>query len=663
MRLGIDTGGCFTDAVLIDADGSLFACGKAETRHGELERSIIEAASPLLDRLADPGRLSLVGLSTTLATNAIVEGRGSHALLILVGFGPELLSRAGLRKALAGDPVLYLPGGHDACGRPRAPLDVDAALAEVARLRERVEAVAIVGAFAVRNPSHEIELRNRIRESFGLPVTCSHELSAELDAARRALTTLFNARLVPPIGALMEAAEGFLRQRGVRAPLMIVRGDGGLMLAETARERPVETVLSGPAASAIGARWLAPFEDALVADMGGTTTDILLIERGRPRISPHGARIGSYRTMIRAVEVETVALGGDSAVRREKRGLRLGPERRIPLSHLARRQPAILDELKRQAAAPSREHDAQFAVAVAPPSRFGRGERHLWELLEGKAVAVERIAERPQLAAALSRLEKRGAVRRAGFTPTDAAHVLGHLQTGSLEAARLGALLEARRTVAEGGGGDEPVELFARQVFEACEEAFARALVGSTLRWMGERPAWLDAALEGSTLPRALHPSPAPPDPNLLELRARLMRPVIGAGAPAPLFFPRPAGHLDALLLIPEAHAVCNAIGAVVGEVVWRTTITVTRGEKGAYHVHGEGEPRTCRSLEEALRLAEGMAREQAMRRARQAGAEEVSVRLERQRIEPAVGGSKDPMVLEVRVTAVATGRPSVAGD
>ncbi len=661
LRLGIDTGGTYTDAVLLDERDRLVAWAKVETTHADLLRGITEAAEGVLATLDPDATIDFVGLSTTLATNAVVEGRGGRAALVLIGLDRDLLRRARLGEILGGDPLLVLPGGHDARGRASEEPDPAEIAPLIDPLAGRVEAVAVVGRFAVRNPAHERLVAGILRRRLGLPVTCSHELSGALDAARRAVTTLLNARLLPEIRRLLDAVRAYLRRRGIGAPLLVVRGDGALMRVETALQRPVETILSGPAASTVGAARLVGLSEAVIADMGGTTTDITVLEKGRPRLSARGARIAGFETMVQAIDLETVPLGGDSEVRRRPDGrLVIGPRRRIPLAALGGRHPQAIEVLRSQLGSRPREFDGLFGVREGRWSPGGREEARLSSLLERGPLPLAEIFDRHGLRSCFEGLAKRGRVRVAGFTPSDAAHVLGRQQTGSVEAARLGAALEARRPVGGGTPAVQPVELFARRVFELCEQATAGAVAAAALRGMEEEPDWLAAADPEGILGRALNPAIPPPARNLLEMRFRLMRPLVAVGAPAPLFFPRPAVYLDTALLVPEAHAVCNAIGAVVGEVVRRVTITVGRDPEGTFLVHTADAPQPADSLEAALEMAEAEARNRARSLLREEGARDVAVTLEREIDRATVAGGEE-IVLEARITAIARGRPSPA--
>ncbi|MEZ5751585.1 MAG: hydantoinase/oxoprolinase N-terminal domain-containing protein [Paracoccaceae bacterium] len=291
--LGVDTGGTYTDAVLLDdTTQTILARAKALTSRPDLSVGIGGAIDAVLAERGDDAarQIAIVSLSTTLATNALVEGQGARAALVLIGFDAGDKRRAGLSDALADSPLIELAGGHNHAGGEARPFDADALAQALDALPDGIGAIAVAAAFATRNPAHEIEARTVIRARTGLPVTCSHELSAGLNGPKRALTALLNARLVPMIDRLVGACESHLARRDINAPLMVVRGDGALVSAALVRERPIETILSGPAASIAGAAWLTGVKDALVSDIGGTTTDVCLLADGRPAIDPDGAR-------------------------------------------------------------------------------------------------------------------------------------------------------------------------------------------------------------------------------------------------------------------------------------------------------------------------------------------------------------------------------------
>ncbi|WP_052121441.1 hydantoinase/oxoprolinase N-terminal domain-containing protein [Inquilinus limosus] len=239
LSLGIDTGGTFTDAVLFDPDRGVVAAAKRLTTKHDLALGIGAAIDAVLQQ--HPAEIGFVGLSTTLATNAVVEGQGNPACLILIGYPEAALDRAGLRAAIGGDPVAAVAGGHRPTGEEQAPLDLEAVRAAILQHAPAVTAFAVAGYFAVRNPAHELAVRDLVRDLTGRPVTCGHELTSGLDAPRRALTALLNARLIPLTASLIRAVRGRLDARGIAAPLMVVKGDGSLIadrFALARRSRP-----------------------------------------------------------------------------------------------------------------------------------------------------------------------------------------------------------------------------------------------------------------------------------------------------------------------------------------------------------------------------------------------------------------------------------------
>ncbi|MFN3765001.1 MAG: hydantoinase/oxoprolinase N-terminal domain-containing protein, partial [Aliihoeflea sp.] len=433
LYLGFDTGGTYTDAVLFCEERGVVAKAKALTTRHDLAVGIGEAADRVIALAGiEPGAIRLVSMSTTLATNALVEGQGGRVGLVMIGFSQTDLDKDGLRTALGSDPVIFLPGGHDVHGN-ETKLDLSAleeALPDMA-----VSGFAVCGYFSTRNPKHEILAGELIRERTSLPVTSSHELSSKLGGPRRALTTLLNARLIVMIDRLIAATEGFLEARRIDAPLMVVRGDGALVSARFARQRPIETILSGPAASIVGARHLTGLDDAVVSDIGGTTTDIAILDKGVPRLDPDGATVGGFRTMVEAVAMRTFGLGGDSEVTISDGGLDpailLGPRRLVPLSLAAHQYgAAIAETLERQlrAANPGRM-DGRFAVRTGVPEQLAAGlstaEARLYEKVTALPLALDQLLTSTAQVATLQRLVARGLVHLCGFTPSDAAHVLG----------------------------------------------------------------------------------------------------------------------------------------------------------------------------------------------------------------------------------------------
>jgi N-methylhydantoinase A/oxoprolinase/acetone carboxylase beta subunit len=667
--LGFDTGGTFTDAVALSGERRIVATAKALTTPWDLSLGLGEALRAVLAALppgAEREQVALVSVSTTLATNAVVENRFSPVCIVLVGFDERMVERSGLGRA-AGGVVVRVRGGHDATGEESEPLDEAAVEAAVREHAARVEAFAVAAMFSVRNPAHEERVRELIRAACARPVTCSHELSSHLDAPRRALTAALNARLTPQIARLLEALRAVLEQERIAAPVMMARGDGTLMRAEVALEYPVETVLSGPAASVVGAGFLTGLEDLAVADMGGTTTDVAIVAGGRPVVCADGAVIGGWRTMVEAIEVHTCGLGGDSEVQfdRDVR-LTVGPRKAMPLSLLAERFPAVLPELRQLASAERLPAQAgRFAFrnpGREPAADLDRLERRVWE---GLAAAPRRLGDVARTAPgveAVRRLVDRGLATLAGFTPSDAMHVLGRQHGWNLEAAQLGAAILAveernARARREAGSAREICE----RTYEHVVREAGRALLASALaRDPGveaKHGHWgpLGVLIEDVIAGRRFS--------QLVEARLRLATPLVAVGAPVGAYYPEVARRLGAQLLVPERAEVCNAIGAVVAQVSETCDVLVNQPMFRVFRVHDPAGIRDYPEAPPAIEDARRVSRELALAAARRAGACEPQVEtsvLERRARGGA--GAEGDYLAEATVRSVATGRPTTRG-
>jgi N-methylhydantoinase A/oxoprolinase/acetone carboxylase beta subunit len=658
--LGIDTGGTYTDAVLFSPEDGVKARAKALTTRHDLSEGIRGAVENVLTETGtDPSSIRLASLSTTLATNALVEGQGGRVGLIMIGFGPEDLERDGLKTALGTDPVVFLPGGHNVHGH-EMPLDLTNLELRIDALGNSVTAFAVAGYFAVRNPAHELKVREFLRERTHLPVTCSHELSSKLGGPRRALTTLLNARLVSMIDRLIGSSEDFLKAHGVLAPLMVVRGDGALISAAEARLRPIETILSGPAASLVGARFLTGLDNAVVSDIGGTTTDVAILDQGRPRLDEEGAVVGGYRTMVQAVAMRTYGLGGDSEVHVNTRGLQgmltLGPRRILPLSLVAHLHgDAIIEALDRQLkAVHAGRHDGRFAIRSGLPDRFASGlsaaDDALYQKVSTKPIALNDLLGSSMQKASLDRLVSRGLVHISGVTPSDAMHVLGRQGQWNGQAARLGLELGAR--VRDGSG--KPIAGSAEEFAEKIEDRMTRQSAEVILQ-----AALSEDGVEG------VNPAHSVPveralarKPGVVRFLLSLDRPLIGLGASAHVYYPDIAEMLNAQSVIPSDAGVANAIGAVAGEISQTVMVTVTSPEEGVFILSGGGDTERMVGETQTFDLARARAKGAAIEMAIASGADEPVVRLIEEIDAPEIEGSRK--LVEARFIATASGRPKI---
>jgi N-methylhydantoinase A/oxoprolinase/acetone carboxylase beta subunit len=661
LYLGIDTGGTFTDAVLYAPSKGVIAKAKSLTTRHDLAIGISGAIGGLFEGGAiDPRHIGFVSLSTTLATNALVEGQGTPAALVMIGFSNSDVQRGGLDTALSASPYVLCEGGHDGHGRAK-PLD----LAPLEAFLDTPEGkaahgFAVASVFAVRNPAHELAARDMIIARTAKPVTLSHELSARLNGPKRALTTLLNARLIPMISGLIAAVERTLESRNISAPLMVVRGDGSLVTAAFASARPVETILSGPAASVLGATAMTGLKRALVSDIGGTTTDVAVLDDGLPRIDPDGALVGGHRTMVEAVAMRTFGLGGDSEVGYDERALTtrltLGPRRLIPVSLLAAEHgPAIGNVLESQLsqAVPPR-HAGRFARAVVNGLSVAAlgpaAEKLMMELGHGPK-PVEVLAQVATSLAALERLVSGGFVQLSGFTPSDAAHVIGVQSLWNRKAAEMAAELFARRKTARGNAistdgialSSAILALVTRRSAEAIlETAFAEdgldaeALVASPL---------VQRAIDGIDGVATVSIAPD--------------RPVIGLGASAGLHYARLPEYLGVACDCPVHADVANALGAVVGPVRLSALVTITAPAADRFRITGGPDASDHTTLETALAAARTLARNMAAQKADAAGAAAPDIVLSENINSVMVEGLE--IFVEATIKATATSRPRTA--
>ena len=659
ISLGIDTGGTYTDAVLIKDDTDILARAKALTTRQDLAIGVGAAVRMVLSEASiDASVISLASLSTTLATNALVEGQGGRVALIYVGFSASDLKAHGLLDALKGDPVCVLEGGHLHDGLEASQLDEGTLIAFLQKHKDDVSSFAVAAQFATRNPAHENRTIDLVRQITAKPVSASHQLSAKLGGPKRALTALLNARLVGMIDALIGRAETVLREIGISAPMMVVRGDGALMSSGQARHRPIETILSGPAASIVGARWLTGITHALVSDIGGTTTDVAILKDGRPVIDPDGARVGPYRTMVEAVAMRTTGLGGDSEVHFVSEGLSggvtLGPRRLVPVALMAAEAPDIIMpalEAQRRTTTPG-EFDGRFVRAVRGINIDGLMPRDVafLERIGDQAHLLGSILRTRMEQSALKRLVERGLVQVAGVTPSDAAHVLGYSDVWNSDAARMALQLFGRRRTGAGEVLARDPEKMAQIIVDQLTHQTGIALLQAALA--EER---LDENLASHVLMQIVLGNHS----AILRINTGLNIPVVGLGASAQSYYPAVGKCMGCEMILPLDGGVANAIGAVVGRIIMRRSGTITTPSEGRYRVHLESGPEDFIEKVVAFQRLEDGLRAAATKAALVAGANDIEVAIDRD-IKTAQVEAREIFV-EATITVEASGRPRIA--
>jgi len=654
LGLGIDAGGTCTDAVLFDfRREEVVEKAKARTTPWDLRVGIDEA----LDRL-DAERLrraDLVAISTTLATNAIVEGRGQKVgLLIMPPYG--LFDPADI----AHRPIAILDARMEIDGTEIAPVSAEQVRGIARDLIENhgVGAFAVAGYASHNNPSHEIRVRDILRGETRLPVTCGHEVSEGLNYRIRAATAALNARIIPCLEDLLENVQASLARRRIDAPQTVVKSDGSLIGVAAARQRPIETILSGPAASVAGGGYLAGARDAMVVDIGGTTTDTATIEGGLVRTCEEGASIGGWRTHVRALDMRTLGLGGDSQIVREKGRVHIGPRRVAPVSWLLARRPEAaeaLDWIERHADDFSTStRGADLLAANGRPHRpaLGEAEARIVELLSQRPHSLDELARRMGCAAwqflPLGRLEARCLIQPCGLTPTDLLHVAGRIELWDVDAAR------------------RLCGLFAR-LSGTRREDFAERVLRQAVRKLAVE--LIKKQLDGRIDPDEIDRSPAAMAliDNSLDggsdgwrVRVSLGRPIVGIGAPVHCFLPQAAELLGTEAVIPPHADVASAVGAVTSSVSVQKQVRIAPNDRGGYAVHGLPDAPAFESFQEAHEFAVAQLRRVVRELARRAGTSESTVEIAlRDRVASVSDGGR--IFVGRTLTARLTGPPDLA--
>lgn len=657
--IGVDTGGTYTDAAIIEASShQVIATSKAVTTKGDLSVGVKEAIELALSKLPNtlhPEQINLLSVSTTLATNAVVEGHGSAVGVVLIGFDADMIHRTGIDKAFPGVVIIAVAGGHDHSGYAQEPLDLESLQTQVLAVSPKVDAFAIASRFAVRNAEHEIQARDFIIELTGKPVTLSTELSSSLDAPRRALTATLNARLISRVSHLIEAVSRAMQQLSIQCPLMIVKGDGTLALAETVVKRPIETVLSGPAASLVGAKWLSGLDSFLMSDMGGTTTDLGVLIDGKPKVTEEGADVGGWRTMVRAVDIKTVGLGGDSEVHIATHGgISVGPQRAVPIALLAHRYPETvqllqvdLDDVDRGGSMHGKFVLLPFgSSSTVSVSTYDMTEREAQVLAKIKAYpqALRKIADSLPAQKAVASLRKKGLIQLASFTPSDAAHVLQLQANWNSQAAMMAALLLVRFKEMR-MPTPEMAETFSRAVWSETVRVSAHLILDTA--WgiaLGNNPV-AQAVCKGQT------------QVGLVEFKMSPTVPVVAVGGPVKVYYEEVAQRLQAQMVFAENCDVANAVGAATGVVAQQVQVVINGDGSGVFTLLSTVGTQQFLDPHEALDAAQQLAKEHAIANVLKMGAEqpEVKISVTKKLLPRAVS---DTGLLEAVIVAEAVGRP-----
>jgi N-methylhydantoinase A/oxoprolinase/acetone carboxylase beta subunit len=634
LVLGIDTGGTYTDGVLLEYHSrQVIASHKSLTTKRDFSIGI-ERVIEGID-IQNPSEIRMVSVSTTLATNAIAEGKGKRVALILIGYDPELIASFGMESRFATPDYYYFRGGHDLHGRQQAELDLSGILAKVNQIKDDTDAIAVSSYFSPLNPEHENRVYEAISSVCDLPVVMGHQLSTKLGSVERATTAALNASLLTVLQDFIIAVRRAMERRGIEAPLMVVRGDGTLMSDEFAARTPVETIHSGPAASSIGGRFLSGLEDALVVDIGGTTTDFALINQGQVDISEEGAIVADYKTAVKAANLLSIGLGGDSHIRiNRQKSISIGPQRVVPLSYLADQHTQVHNRLKvigKRIWAQSGSDWIEFWFLIRDPKdeRIALGEngKRLIKLLQSGPQPVPEILQALNLLHAaqlgVEDLLRQEIIGRAGLTPTDLLHIEGRYSPWNVEAAEIAREVVCRQLLLN-------PEEFNQIIWARMTETIMSAVVSFLINKRVSDFHQLENDLGAWFFRNSLYQ-----DHPQLETLIRLRQPIIGIGAPADIFLRQVAEKFHTELILPRHYQVANAVGAIAGSVMVTEEILVYPHLTGdgmdviGYYVQASQERMEYENLAEALKYSRKLSREKAFSAALRSGADSPHVRID----------------------------------
>lgn len=565
--IGIDTGGTYTDGVAVDmATDTLIAKAKVKTTHQDLSIGI-EKCIESLDIMPLADSVFTVCLSTTLATNYVVEGKTARTGLITMD---------GYR--MAEFPKVYrnvdVCGSVDYAGNVLADIEEEQIRTTLKEMQGEIDALVISGYLCVRNPKLELKIKKLAMEYLDVPIICAHELSMSLGFMERTATAVLNAQLLPVIKDLISKTRKALKRNGIEAQLMIIKGDGTMMEEEEALQRPVETILSGPAASINGGAFLSGENDALFVDMGGTTTDIAYMKEGNVEITDDGAMINGWRTKVKAADVHTFGLGGDSRLNLFSDELEFGPLKAMPICYAAHVYGAYRYELY---------HDwkkdifiSGFHPAEGLILNTGELEQSKQDLLAWKVISL--LQDGPHTIAyiashldykerilGIGALLKKGVVRVISLTPTDLMHITGDFQEWDTEAAELFlSILATEKGIRQKDLLDELIENFLDQL--------AMAIIKSSVEFEG----MYHKEIEHDWVKRLFSHKR-----DGSRFCFVLNKNIIALGAPAKCWITRLEKRLNTKVIVPNEYEVANAVGVAKGEIKVKCQMLIRHDASG----------------------------------------------------------------------------------
>ena len=624
IGIGIDTGGTYTDAVVYDFNSNKVLCSsKALTTHEKLEKGIINALSLLEDKYFP--EVEIVALSTTLATNACVENKGGRAKLLFFGVDKKVFDMVGINYGLTNKNDVHLcHNSSDFNGNKAQEPDWDKLFLELDEWLQDAQGLGIVEVFAMNNGAMlEKAAKLQVQERYDIPVVCGHELFYELNSIQRGSSTLLNAKLIPTIQQFLESIKTALFKMNINAPIAVVRSDSTKMSEQYSKMKPVETILSGPASSVTGGINITNEKNCLIIDMGGTTTDISIVKNGIPLKADSGVKIGSWKTFVHGVYIDTFGLGGDSAIRVEHGKIIQLPQRMI-LMCCASRWQQINQELEKLADSKKYHSHPLYEFLylqkkITNRSSYSKEELELCDLVENEPVLLEKAAtaiNRDIYTINTKRLEAEGIIIRIGLTPTDIMHVKKDFCAFD-ELAPTIAVRYLLSCILEETGIEYSEEEFCDMVYDTIKlklyENIVRILL--TDKYPDNFKNGMDEQL--INLIRASYNDNTDKD---LPIRFRTEMSLVGIGAPTHIFLPDVAKALGTRCVIPQDAKVANAIGAVVSNVRSTYQVEIRSEYDGSFIVFTPSGRHALTDFDKAVEFAKQEASNEALKDARAKG-------------------------------------------
>lgn len=613
IGIGIDTGGTCTDAVAYDLENhTLLASAKSLTTKLDLSIGILESLRKLPKELVKEAQS--ISLSTTLATNACVENKGSKARLFIYGGEEDYIFRLGAKSGeFKPEDFICIDTKTTYEGRIRQMPDWDK-ISELLEGCKDCEAIATVEIYCKQTAAKlEKKTKELAMNKLQVPVVCGYELFDNLDFIRRGNNALLNAKLVPVIDKFLKAIDESLEVDEILVKPAIVRSDGTLMSREFAKYHPVETLLCGPVASVMGAKELVQADEAIVLDMGGTTTDIAFIKKGQPLHAKDGIQIGNWRTFVKGLYVETFGLGGDSAVCYNSEGMYLDERRVVPTCIIASEYPFILEELeelhKMQKGYTRPLHEYYILQKdISGIDGYNEEEQKICEILKDGPKSMKSLADElkiPVYNLNTENLERNGILMRSGLTPTDIMHIKGDYTAYDAKASFYAASFVARSL------GMTPEEL-GDCVYNAVKKKMYCSLAAILLKQQFKEFTKNGISSQVSYLIEESWDQYVKNPTGAFDVGIHLQVPTtfIGLGGPIGIFLEDVATAFGATAIVPKHASVANAIGAVISNVSFEVEVLIhldypIEGGDITYIVYSRGDSVSFETLEEAREYAD----------------------------------------------------------